>query len=253
MKADEEIEPGVYKGNACELPLEDESVDLIFTSPPYNVGVTYGDHYDDQIAWADYNELVFASVGEMYRVLKPGGKVLVNIQSAVPTVFDRTPKNADPRHNLLLTWMLPLQGVFEFRDVLTWLQPRGGAGTAWGSWLMPSNPNLRGTKEEILLYYKDHWDRTPPEEYRGVKFDREDLGGDWVDLALNVWELPTARRRDDAPAPFPESLPARAIRLFTYPGDVVLDPFAGSGTTIEAAKKLDRFGIGFDLGATKEL
>jgi site-specific DNA-methyltransferase (adenine-specific) len=93
----------------------------------------------------------------------------------------------------------------------------------------------------VLVACKDGWDRTPPPD----RADWRDGIGDWQSLCSTVWHLPPARR-DGHPAPFPVELARRCIRLSTWPGETVFDPFAGSGTTLLAARQLGRRAVGIE-------
>ena len=115
------------------------------------------------------------------------------------------------------------------------------AGTAWGSWASPSAPNLRGDWESVLVACKGGWERIPPPD----RTDWQDGVGDWQSLCSTVWNLAPAHR-DGHPAPFPVDLARRAIRLSTWPGETVFDPFAGSGTTLLAARQLGRRAVGIE-------
>lgn len=232
----------VVRGDATHLPLADESVHCVVTSPPYNVGIEYHD-YDDHLPWSDYFEMAQRSSNEMDRVLVPGGRAWVNVMPSVPV------EGVPARLNLGRLWAQALHDAgLHYRDTVIWKQDSHDGGTAWGSWLRPSAPNLRGSYEIILCVFKHPYKRTPPDALKGWQAPREELGGDWTDLCRNVWELQPARPNNDAPAPFPIELPARAIRLSTWPGEVVLDPFAGSGTSLRAASNLGRVGVGIDIG-----
>jgi site-specific DNA-methyltransferase (adenine-specific) len=138
-------------------------------------------------------------------------------------------------------WASVLEGSgLDLVDQVAWCSPRG-AGTVWGSWESPAAPNLRGDWESLLVASSGGWERTPPE---GAEAWRDRVGG-WAGLCSTVWNL-TPARRDGHPAPFPIELARRAVRLSTWPGEVVLDPFAGSGTTLLAARQLGRRAIGIE-------
>lgn len=230
----------IYHGSASELPLDDASVDLVTTSPPYNVGVDYK-NYDDRQPWATYWTDVYSWSSEISRVLKPAGRSFVNVAPVVATEGGngRSKKN---RQSLAARWAVALESAgLEPADMVAWCSQRG-SGTAWGSFEMPTAPNLRGDWEAILIHFKGTWSRPEPEEQKGYR----DKIGDWPALVTNVWEI-RPERRGDHPAPFPVVLPARAIRLSTWPGELVLDPFCGSGTTLVAAKMLGRRAVGVDV------
>lgn len=221
-------------GDARSLPLADNKVHCVVTSPPYNVGTDYARH-DDNMLWSDYISLAEQSAQEMFRVVIPGGRVWVNV---APQTLD-----GSHRRDLTEAWSYFLkQAGFKFRDTVVWLQDSWDGASAWGSWRSPSAPNLRGMYENILCFYKGVWRRPQP----GYKDEDDEYGGKWEEMVRNVWKIRPARRQQH-PAPFPLIIPYRVIRLSTVPGETVLDPFVGQGTTIVAATHLKRRGIGFDI------
>lgn len=239
----------VLPGDARALPLEDESVACVVTSPPYNASIAY-EGYDDSIDWDEYIALANDACQEMFRVLVSGGRAWINVVSSVPVV----PKS-EARVNLGALWAnAATMSGFHHRDVVIWRKDMGyGGSCAWGSWQSPSAPNLRGLHEVVLSVYKDTWKRKAPDQYDGWR-DNDGIETPWPELASNVWLIrpqPGQERDHDHPAPFPIELPKRCIRLSTWPGETVLDPFAGSGTTLRAAHELQRNPVGFDVDASK--
>lgn len=249
----------VLNGDATRLPLRDEMVATVVTSPPYNVGIVnesgLAEYSDDLLAWEDYEDLATLSAVEMDRVLEPGGRVWINIQAVVP----KTPGSKE-RVNLAQIWEFALEAAgLQYRDTIAWVQDSHDGGCAWGSWAMPSAPNLRGGHELILLYYKPHpstpdgWRRPTPARWKGWR-DASSLGGDLPDLYRNVWKIRPARSKYKAT--YPIELAARCIRLSTWPDEVVLDPFVGTGTTLLAAEALasenrvERMSIGVERSRT---
>lgn len=226
--------------DATSIPLKAETAACIVTSPPYNLGIEY-ENYDDNLDWFEYEyDLARPAAQEMFRVIQPSGRVWVNVMQAVPQ------KDRSDRFPLGVMWHDALNDAgFLYRDTIVWQQDNHDGQCAWGSWLMPSAPNLRGSYEVIHCFYKPPYKRTG-----NGRLPRDELGGDWTDLCRNVWKMNPVRRTENAPAPFPIELPARAIRLSTWPGEVVLDPFVGSGTTLTACEELGRIGIGIELGGT---
>jgi site-specific DNA-methyltransferase (adenine-specific) len=233
----------VQHGTAANVDLPDESAACIVTSPPYNVGVDY-DGCDDQMTWSKYRKLADATCTEMYRLLMPGGRAWVNVTPFVPkTPTAQTTPRTKKRVHLSGLWADALTAAgFDMWDTVAWVSQRGN-GTAWGSWESPSSPNLRGDHEIILVAYKTQWYRSAPVDY--AKW-RDPLGG-WPDLCQNVWRITPARRDTSHPAPFPAELARRAIRLSTWPDELVVDPFCGTGTTLAAARELGRRAHGVDL------
>jgi site-specific DNA-methyltransferase (adenine-specific) len=218
----------------------------VVTSPPYNVGIGYGgDDEADALAWPDYRALAGDVAGLMARALVPGGRAWVNTAVSVPEVpgpgghhSGRTTKR---RVLLAHLWATALGAAgMELVDQVAWSSLRG-SGTAWGSWQSPAAPNLRGDYEVLTIACRHGWERRPPS---GAEGWRDTLGG-WPALCSTVWQIAPARR-DGHPAPMPVEVARRAIRLSTWPGEIVLDPFAGSGTTLLAARQLGRQAIGIE-------
>jgi len=164
----------VINGSATDLPLLDESVATVVTSPPYNVGIEnkqgLAEYGHDLLPWESYVELANSTATEIERVLIPGGRAWVNIQATVP--LDSSSPKQRGRMNLCHIWesALLLAGL-SYRDTVVWLQDSHDGGCAWGSWGMPSSPNLRGGHEFVLVYYKPHpdtdgWKRPTPDRWK---------------------------------------------------------------------------------------
>jgi DNA modification methylase len=223
-----------------DLDLRDVAA-VVVTSPPYNVGLGYVGH-DDALDWPAYRALAREASTVMARVLAPAGRAWVNTAVSVPQ--DPTAGGVgEAKRRVLLghLWASALETAgLELVDQVAWTSQRG-AGTAWGSWQSPAAPNLRGDYEVVTVACRDGWERWPPAGYKGW---RDTVGG-WPVLCSTVWPIAPARR-EGHPAPFPIELARRCIRLSTWPGEVVLDPFAGTGTTLLAARQLGRRAIGIE-------
>jgi site-specific DNA-methyltransferase (adenine-specific) len=116
-----------------------------------------------------------------------------------------------------------------------------GSSTAWGSWKSATNPVMRDVHEYILVFSKGSMGRSG--EGRTSTITRDEF----LEYTKSIWGFPAeSAKRVGHPAPFPEELPRRLIQLYTFEGDIVLDPFCGSGTTCVAALKSNRHYIGFD-------
>ncbi len=114
--------------------------------------------------------------------------------------------------------------------------------TAWGSWMSASNPVLRDTHEYILIFSKESFSRRKKDKENTITRDQ------FLEWTKSVWTFPAVSAKSIGhPAPFPEELPYRLIQLYSFKGDVVLDPFCGSGTTCIAALKSGRYYIGYDI------
>lgn len=212
------------------IQLPDRSVHLMVTSPPYNVGK----EYDEDLSLSEYLELLEAVFREVYRVLVPGGRAAVNVAN-----LGRKPYV--PLHLYVTQVMLRIG--FLMRGEIIWSKAAAPGGScAWGSWLSPSNPTLRDVHEYILVFSKERFDR--PRQGREPTLERDEF----LELTQSIWSFnPESARRVGHPAPFPVELPRRLIRLYTYKGEVVLDPFAGVGTTAVAALETGRRFVGYEI------
>lgn len=212
-----------------ELP--DQSVHLVVTSPPYNVGK----EYDEDLSIDEYRMLLFSVFAECGRVLVDGGRACINIANV-----GRKPYI--PLNGLISTIMLDL-GYFMRGEIIWDKGASAGVSCAWGSWKSPSNPVLRDIHEYILIFSKGTYKRLDKGEPSISKQD-------FLDWTKSIWRFPAdSARRVGHPAPFPVELPRRLIDLYTYQGDIVLDPFIGSGSTAVASHNLQRNWIGYDISS----
>lgn len=201
------------------------------TSPPYNVGKDY----DKNLSLKEYRALLKRVFKETYRVLVPGGRVCINIAN-----LGRKPYL--PLHTYIIEDMHELG--FLMRGEILWDKENSASpSTAWGSYLKANNPVLRDVHEYILVFCKDTFTRSNLQKKKNTITKEEFLA-----FTKSIWKFSTERaKKIDHPAPFPIELPYRVIQLYTFEGDVVLDPFAGAGTTCIAALKTNRKYIGYDI------
>ena len=215
--------------NMEELP--GNSVHLMVTSPPYNVGK----EYDEDLTLEGYRQFLKRVWQEVYRVLVPGGRVCINIAN-----LGRKPYI--PLHSFIIEDMLEL-GLLMRGEIIWNKGSSASPSTAWGSWLSPANPTLRDIHEYILVFSKGMFSRKRPLE-RDSTISREEF----LEFTKSVWTFaPEQARSIGHPAPFPIELPYRLIQLYTYEGEVVLDPFIGSGQAALASIKTKRHYVGYDI------
>jgi len=210
-----------------ELP--DNSLHLMITSPPYNVTK----EYDDNLNLEEYLILLKKVWTETYRVLATGGRACINVAN-----LGRKPYI--PLHSYIINDMLEIG--FQMRGEIIWNKASSASpSTAWGSWLSAANPVLRDIHEYILIFSKDSFSHASKGKESTISKD------EFLEWTKSVWTFPAvSAKKIGHPAPFPEELPNRLIKLYSFKQDVVLDPFLGSGTTSLAAIKNGRNYVGYD-------
>lgn len=237
-------------GDATDLSgIDDNTVALVVTSPPYHCGRDYEiddagapEGGDGAAGWGQYLEFLAASIAEIHRILEPGGRVVWNVANLGRRPY--RPLAAD-------SWTLFENAGFLPSAEIVWRKGAGASGSAaFGSWLSPAAPAVRDVTERILVASKGRFDRTPTRKVRardGWPAEPSITRDEFLAATLDVWDMaPERASRVGHPAPFPLPLPRRAIELFTYVGDLVVDPFVGSGTTAVAAAESGRRFVGVD-------
>ncbi|HEX3795692.1 MAG TPA: site-specific DNA-methyltransferase [Acidimicrobiales bacterium] len=254
LSADEQVQPhgpvleSCICGDARHMDeLADDSVALIVTSPPYFAGKQYEEELDREGvpgSYIEYLQLLRDVFAEGKRVLEPGGRIAVNVANL----------GRKPYRSLAADVMTILQDDLHLlpRGEIIWQKGEGASGScAWGSFRSPTNPVLRDVTERVIVASKGRFGRAQtPKERRaaGLPFESSITADDFMALTLDVWDIPPeSATRVQHPAPFPVELPQRLIELYTFAGDLVVDPFLGSGSTVVAAQRTGRLGIGYDL------
>ncbi|MEK9716299.1 MAG: site-specific DNA-methyltransferase [Candidatus Heimdallarchaeota archaeon] len=214
--------------------IPDDSIHLIITSPPYN----NSKEYDEDLSLEEYLKLIYDVMVEAHRILIRGGRICINIAN-----IGRKP-------------YIPLSTYIDQIMIKIGFLPRGqiiwdksasaGPSTAWGSWQSASNPILRDIHEYILVYSKGEFGRKNSRSNKDDSISKDAF----LENTKSIWKFPTASaRKVGHPAPFPIELPKRLIELYSFENDIILDPFAGSGTTAIAAKTTNRNYIMIDINS----
>lgn len=213
--------------------IENDSVDLIVTSPPYNVDIRY-ETYDDKIPYDKYLEFSEKWLKKCYNLTKDDGRLCLNIP---------LDKNKGGQQSVCadLTTIAKKVG-WKYHATIIWNEQNISRRTAWGSWLSASAPFVIAPVEVIVVLYKKRWKKTSGSGKSNITRD------EFLEWTNAVWNFSgESRNRIGHPSPFPIELPRRCIKLFSFIGDVVLDPFLGSGTTLIACLEAERKGIGIEI------
>ena len=233
-----ELENVVINGDSKSMPLPDNCVHLVVTSPPYNASKAY----DEDLSLTEYLSMLHDVFAECYRVLAPGGRMVVNVAN-----LGRKPYIPLTSHVNLIMHDI---GFMHRGEVIWDKSASAGSSCAWGSFQSASNPCLRDIHEYLLMFSKGDY-KLPRSKSERAEGRIDTIGKEeFIQQTKSIWSFATeSAKRVNHPAPFPVELPKRCIEMFTFVGDVVLDPFLGSGTTAVAAKMTGRKYVGCDLSA----
>jgi site-specific DNA-methyltransferase (adenine-specific) len=237
----------IFVGDSRHMTaIDDASVALVVTSPPYFAGKEYeADLGQGHVpaTYAEYLRMLEAVFAECARKMEPGGRIAVNVANL----------GRKPYRSLSGDVAFILQDRLRLllRGEVIWLKGRGATGScAWGSFQRPANPVIRDLSERIVVASKGRFDRalTARQRFaRGLPSESSMFRDEFMEATTDIWEMPAeSASRVGHPAPFPVALPERLIHLYTYRGDLVLDPFMGSGSTAMAAIRTGRHYVGYD-------
>ncbi|MEM2266414.1 MAG: site-specific DNA-methyltransferase [Candidatus Hadarchaeales archaeon] len=215
--------------------IPENSVDLIITSPPYNVGMNYTVYRDD-VPYEEYLEFTRRWLAKAYVVSKPCGRLCLNVP------LDKSKgRLGEGFHPVYVDVVKAAVDVgWRYFTTIVWNEGNISRRTAWGSFASATAPYVIAPVEVIVVFYKERWKKP-----KGVS----DISrNEFIEWTNGLWSFPGENpKKVGHPSPFPVELPLRCIKLFSYVGDLVLDPFLGSGTTLVAVVRTGRRGIGVEI------
>ena len=224
----------LFCGDCCDKNLlEKESIHLTVTSPPYNLGKAYtGDAADDDLEYDDYLAFTKKWLANVFYWTKDTGRLCLNV-GLDKNKGGKRPVCADITR-------IALDCGWKYHATIIWNEQNISRRTAWGSWMSASAPHVIAPVEVIIILYKGEWKR----KHQGENDITSEEFKDWV---VGVWDFNgESGKRVGHEAPFPLDLPRRCIKLFSFMGDTVLDPFMGSGTTMIETINNNRLSIGIE-------
>jgi site-specific DNA-methyltransferase (adenine-specific) len=224
----------IYNADILSIQnIEENSVDLIVTSPPYNVDINYNSH-NDTMTYSDYLSFTRKWIQKCFKFIKEDGRFCLNIP---------LDKNKGGQQSMCADITTIAKEIgFKYHSTIIWNEQNISRRTAWGSWLSATAPYVIAPVEVIVVFYKNVWKKTSGSRESNITKQ------EFMEWTNGVWNFSgESKKRIGHPAPYPVELPRRCIKLFSFVGDTILDPFLGSGSTLLACLETGRKGIGIEI------
>lgn len=253
-----------YKSSTNMSELDNSSVNLIITSPPYFNIKDYSKNGTQDIqhskiskediggvqSYDEYIQQMLDVWKECERVLIPNGKLCINVP-----MLPMLKKDLNTHHNRHIfdlksdiEYSILKNTNFFLMDLYIWNRINSTKKLMFGSYPYPSNFYAQNTSEFIVIFVKDG---KPNSINKDVKEKSKITQEEWTTFTKQIWDIPIPNKKDLAfgehSAIMPEEIPYRLIKMFSFINDLVLDPFAGSGTTLRVAKQLNRQYVGYEI------
>jgi len=226
----------------------DNSIDLIITSPPYFAGKEYEETYKTDHGYMKYIDLLKDVFIKSYRILKPGGHLWINIDDVHTSLKSIYKKNKVlPTHAILI---VELSKIYDYKEMILWRKIRGKHASGGSQRLLGSYGRFKSPGSIPIVQECEYilWFKKP-----GIRTDLSDekrkesalTNNEFNTFGMQIWDVKSEKaKRIGHPAPFPIEIPERIIKLGSFVGDTIYDPFMGSGTTAIACAENERNYIG---------
>lgn len=223
----------LYNSDFLEINIDKSSIDLIITSPPYNLDIKYSS-YQDKVTYDEYLIFTKKYLQKCYDLLKNDGRICLNVP---------LDKNKGGQQSVYADIVRICKSVdLKYHSTIIWNEQNISRRTAWGSWLSASAPFVIAPVETIIVMYKEAWKKVSGSRISDINKQ------DFMDWTNGFWTFKgESKKKIGHPAPFPIELPKRCMKLFSYVDDLILDPFLGSGSTAISCLKTERQCIGVEI------